>query len=136
MEQAFSMLDVLALIAMIVAFLGISNTLTMNVLERTQEIGMLRSIGMTRKQVLSTIMAEAGALGLLGGVLGVLFGVVLSRLLLASMAAMSGYNITFVLPLTRVILGLLIAVAVAHLAAILPSRQATRVQILEAIRFE
>ena len=136
MEQAFSMFDVLALISMIVAFLGISNTLTMNVLERTQEIGMLRSIGMTRRQVLITIMAEAGALGLLGGVLGVLFGVLLSRLLLASMASMSGYNVTFVLPLARVVVGLLVAIAVAHLAAILPSRQATRVQILEAIRFE
>ena len=136
MEQAFSMFDVLALISMIVAFLGISNTLTMNVLERTQEIGMLRSIGMTRKQVLITIMAEAGALGLLGGVLGVLFGVLLSRLLLASMASMSGYNVTFVLPLMRVFVGLLVAIVVAHLAAIVPSRQATRVQILEAIRFE
>lgn len=136
MEQAFSMFDVLALIAMIVAFLGISNTLTMNVLERTQEIGMLRSIGMTRHQVLSTIMAEAGALGLLGGILGVLFGLVLSRLLLAAMASMSGYSITFALPVARVILGLLIAIAVAHLAAILPSRQAARVEILEAIRFE
>jgi putative ABC transport system permease protein len=97
---------------------------------------MLRSIGMTRRQVLITIMAEAGALGLLGGVLGVLFGVLLSRLLLASMASMSGYNVTFVLPLARVVVGLLVAIAVAHLAAILPSRQATRVQILEAIRFE
>ncbi len=136
MEQTFSMFDVLALIAMIVAFLGISNTLTMNVLERTQEIGMLRSIGMTRWQLLVTILAEAGVLGLLGGILGALFGMVLSRLLLASMAAMSGYNIAFVLPLMRVIAGVLVAIIVAHVAAIIPSRQASRVQVLEAIRFE
>ncbi|MDV7391100.1 FtsX-like permease family protein [Arthrospira platensis SPKY1] len=136
MQAAFSMFDVLALIAMIVAFLGISNTLTMNVLERTQEIGMLRSIGVTRRQVLGMILAEAGALGLLGGVLGIVFGLFLSRLFLASMAAMSGYAITFVLPAARVVAGLIVALGVSHLAALLPARHATQVRILDAIRFE
>jgi putative ABC transport system permease protein len=136
MRAAFSMFDVLALIAMIVAFLGISNTLTMNVLERTQEIGMLRSIGMTQRQVLGMILAEAGALGLLGGVLGILFGLFLARLFLASMATMSGYSVTFVLPFMRVAAGLVVALLVSHLAAILPARRATRVHILDAIRFE
>ena len=136
MAQAFSMFDVLAVISMIVAFFGISNTLTMNVMERTQEIGMLRSIGVLRKQVLSMIMAEAGVLGLLGGVLGLLFGILLSRLFLLSMATMSGYTLTFVLPVTRVVIGLIIAVAVSHLAAILPARRATQVRILDAIHFE
>ncbi len=136
MAQAFSMFDVLAVISMIVAFFGISNTLTMNVMERTQEIGMLRSIGVMRKQVLSMILAEAGVLGLLGGVLGLLFGILLSRIFLLSMATMSGYTLTFVLPMTRVVVGLIIAVAVSHLAAILPARRATRVRILDAIHFE
>ena len=136
MRAAFSMFDVLALIAMIVAFLGISNTLTMNVMERTQEIGMLRSIGVTRRQVLGMILAEAGALGLLGGVLGIIFGLFLSRLFLASMATMSGYSLTFVLPLMRVVAGLIVAIIVSHLAAILPARRATQVRILDAIRFE
>lgn len=136
MRSAFSMFDVLALIAMIVAFLGISNTLTMNVLERTQEIGMLRSIGVTRRQVLGMILAEAGALGLLGGVLGIGFGLFLSRLFLASMETMSGYALTFVLPLLRVVAGLIVAIIVSHLAAILPARRATQVRILDAIRFE
>jgi putative ABC transport system permease protein len=136
MRAAFSMFDVLALIAMIVAFLGISNTLTMNVLERTQEIGMLRSIGLTRQQVLGMILAEAGALGLLGGVLGIVFGLFLSRLFLASMETMSGYALTFVLPLMRVVAGLIVAIIVSHLAAILPARRATQVRILDAIRFE
>lgn len=136
MQAAFSMFDVLALIAMIVAFLGISNTLTMNVLERTQEIGMLRSIGVTRQQVLGMILAEAGALGLLGGILGIVFGLFLSRLFLASMATMSGYSLTFVLPLMRVVVGLIVSIIISHLAAILPARRAMQVQILDAIRFE
>ncbi len=136
MRSAFSMFDVLALIAMIVAFLGISNTLTMNVLERTQEIGMLRSIGLTWQQVLGMILAEAGALGLLGGVLGIVFGLFLSRLFLASMAAMSGYSLNFVLPWPRVVAGLIVSIIVSHLAAILPARRATQVRILDAIRFE
>jgi putative ABC transport system permease protein len=136
MRSAFSMFDVLALIAMIVAFLGISNTLTMNVLERTQEIGMLRSIGVTWQQVLGMILAEAGALGLLGGVLGIIFGLFLSRLFLASMATMSGYSLSFVLPWPRVVAGLIVSIIISHLAAILPARRATQVQILDAIRFE
>lgn len=65
--QAFTLFDVLALITMILASLGVANTLTMNVLERTQEIGMLCGVGMTRAQVGKMILAEAGVMGLIGG---------------------------------------------------------------------
>ncbi len=51
MKTAFSMFDVMAILAVLIASLGIVNTLTMNIIERTQEIGMLRAIGMTRSQV-------------------------------------------------------------------------------------
>ena len=60
MDQAFSMFDVMALIAIVVGSLGVVNTLTMSVIERTQEIGMLRAIGMTRPQVIRMVLAEAG----------------------------------------------------------------------------
>jgi putative ABC transport system permease protein len=136
MGQAFSMFDVLAIIAMIIAFLGITNTLTMNVMERTQEIGMLRSIGMTRGQVVGMIMAEAGLMGVIGGVMGLLFGLILSRILLWAMSAMSGYEVSYLMPAARVALGLLIAIAVAQLAAVLPANRAARTSILEAIHQE
>jgi putative ABC transport system permease protein len=136
MQNAFSMFDVLALIAMLVGFMGIMNTLTMNVMERTQEIGMLRGVGMTRLQVLVMILAEAVQIGLLGGVLGLAFGVILSRIIMASMKAMSGYTLAYVLPLERILLAILMAVIISQLAALLPALKAARTRILEAIQYE
>lgn len=136
MSQAFSMFDVLALIAMLVGFMGITNTLTMNVLERTQEIGMLRAVGMTRGQVVRMILSEAALMGLIGGLMGLVFGVVLSRLFLSAMTSMSGYRLTYVLPLGNVLAALLIALLTSQLAAILPTLRAARTRILEAIQYE
>jgi putative ABC transport system permease protein len=136
MDQAFSMFDVLAMIAVLVASLGIVNTLTMNVMERTQEIGMLRGLGMTRGQVVLMILAEAGMIGLVGGLLGLVFGVILSRIFLLSMTAMSGYQLTYILPTQGIIVGLVLAIVVAHVAATLPARRAARVRILDAIHYE
>ena len=130
------MFDVLALIAMLVGFMGIMNTLTMNVMERTQEIGMLRGVGMTRLQVLVMILAEAVQIGLLGGVLGLAFGVILSRILMAAMKAMSGYTLAYVLPLERVLLAIVMAVVISQLAALFPALKAARTRILEAIQYE
>ena len=126
----------LALIALFVAGLGVVNTLTMNVIERTQEIGMLRSIGLTRGQVLTMILAEAGLMGLIGGLLGLVFGILLTRIFLFAMTAMSGYKVTYVIPLIAVIAGVLISLVVSQLAAILPARRAAKIRILEAIHYE
>jgi len=90
MQRAFRMFDVLALIAMLVDFMGITNTLTMNVMKRTQEIGMLRAVVMTRGQVVCMVLSEAALMGLIGGVMGLVFGVVFSRLFLSAMTSMSG----------------------------------------------
>ena len=63
LNQAYSMFDVMAIIALLVGALGVVNTLTMNVLERAQEIGMLRSIGLTRGQTMVMVLAEVSADG-------------------------------------------------------------------------
>lgn len=136
LDQAFSMFDVLALIAIVIGFFGIANTLTMNVMERTREIGMLRGVGMTRPQVLGMILAEAAMLGLIGGVLGIVFGIILSRIFLLAMTAMSGYQLTYTFPLQRGLLALVIAVLVSQLAAMLPAGRAARIRILDAIQYE
>lgn len=136
MTQANSMFDVLALIAMLVAALGVVNTLTMSVIERTQEIGMLRSVGMRRRQVVTMILAEAGLMGLIGGGLGLVFGLVLSRIFLLSMTAMSGYRLTYVIPWQGILFGLIVAWLVSQIAAVLPAQRATRISVLEAIHYE
>lgn len=136
LRQSYILFDALALIAMFVAGLGVVNTLTMNVMERTQEIGMLRSVGMTRRQVVQMILAEASLMGVIGGAFGLVFGVVLTRIFLWSMTAMSGYKLTFILPLIAIGVGWLIALVVSQLAALLPARRAAQFQILEAIQYE
>ncbi len=129
MAQSFSMFDVLAMISVIVASLGVVNTLTMNVMERTREIGMLRSIGMTRWQVVWMVLAEAAIMGIMGGILGVLLGVLLSRIFLLAMMAMSGYELDFLMPAQGIINGLLIAILASQLAAIFPSLRAARLRV-------
>jgi len=135
-SQAFSMFDVLALIAMIVASLGVVNTLMMNVLERTREIGMLRSLGMTRRQVAKMILAEAGLIGIIGGAFGLVFGLFLSRLILTAANAIQGYDLTYVLPKEGILISLFIALITSQIAAIWPARRAAGIRIIEAIQFE
>ncbi len=136
LNQAYSMFDIMAIIAVLVGALGVVNTLSMNVVERAQEIGMLRSIGLTRGQTLVMILAESLLMGLIGGVLGLGFGLLLTRIFLWSMTALSGYSVTFVLPIQAVLAGLLIALFVSQLAAIFPARRAARTRILDVIQYE
>ena len=136
MDQAFSMFDVLAMIAILVGFFGIANTLTMNVMERTREIGMLRGMGMTRGQVTRMILSEAALMGIIGGIMGVIFGVVLARIFMLAMTAMSGYQLEFVLPSQKIWIALFIAVVISQVAAFFPSIRAARIRILEAIQYE
>ena len=136
LNQAFMMFDVMGVLAVIIASLGIINTLTMNIMERTQEIGMLRAIGMTRGQVIKMVLSEAGLMGVIGGLIGLLFGVLLSRIFLAGMTAMSGYKLDFIVPAGGVVIGLVIALGISQLAAFQPARKAAKTNVLEAIRYE
>jgi putative ABC transport system permease protein len=136
MDQAFRMFDVLTLISIVVGSLGVVNTLTMSVIERTREIGMLRAIGTTRGQIVRMVLAEAGLMGIIGGVVGLVTGIVLARILFIGMTTMSGYQLTFVLPPEAVYISLIAALIVSQLAAIPPSIRAARIRILEAIHYE
>lgn len=136
MSQAFSMFDVLGILAVMVAALGVLNTLTMSVVERTREIGMLRSIGMTRMQTVQMILAEAGLLGIIGGLLGLVFGLALTRIFLAAMGAMSGYALAFVMPARAMWMSVAVAIGTSLLAALLPAIKAARTPMLTAIHYE
>ncbi|MGE5137902.1 MAG: ABC transporter permease, partial [Rudaea sp.] len=135
-SQAFTLFDVLALIAMIVAALGVVNTMTMNVVERTQEIGMLRALGMTRLQVIKMILAEAGIMGLIGGAFGLVFGLFLSRLFLMALSLMQGYELNYVVPVEGVLVSVFIALVVSQLAGLWPARRAAGLRVIESIHFE
>jgi len=129
-------LGIVAAISLIVGGVVIMNIMLISVGERTQEIGMLRAIGMTRGQVVMMVLAEASLMGVIGGLIGIVFGILLSRIFLTGMAAMSGYRLTFILPTVGILIGLIVSIVVSQIAAIQPARKAARTNVLEAIRYE
>jgi putative ABC transport system permease protein len=133
LERVFGLLDVLALAAVVVAALGIVNTLSMDTWERARELGMLRAAGMTRRQAWRGVLVEAGILGLIGGVVGVLAGIAVGVVLVATAG---GLEAGFRLPLAAIGLALVAGVALAMLAAAQPARIAGRRPIVAAVRSE
>lgn len=134
--QAFVLFDVLGLIGLVVAALGVVNTMLMNVLERTRELGGLRSLGMMRTQVQRMILAEATTLGFIGGLFGVAFGAVLADVFVIGVRTIGGFVITSQPPYWPMVYSFGIALVVAIAAAWYPARRAARVNIIAAIKHE
>ena len=134
--QTTALFDALAWIAVVVAALGVVNTLLMNVMERTREIGMLRGGGMTRWQVIKMILAESGVMGLIGGVLGIGVGIVLARVFIISVNQMQGYNLAYQMPSDALLFAIIVSLVVSQIAAVWPSARAARLHVIEAIQFE
>ncbi len=134
--QAFALFDVLGMIGVVIAALGVINTLMMNVFERQREIGGLRSLGMTRAQVARMILAESGAMGFIGGIFGVAFGLALSRIFLLGIEGVAGYTLNYYLPPETLGISAIIALLVSQGAALYPAFKASRVRIVEAIQHE
>jgi putative ABC transport system permease protein len=128
--------NVVVYIAVLVAGLGVVNTMTMNVLERVREIGMLRAVGMTRSQIGSMVLAEAGAMGIIGGAFGLALGWLIAEDMVAEMANGSGWQFEFIFPTLAFISAALTAVIVSQLAALYPVWRAGGMRIVEAIQHE
>ena len=133
-DQLLGLVTALLLLAVVVAILGIVNTLVLSVLERTRELGLMRAVGATRRQVRTIVRRESVLMAMLGAVtgiaLGTLWGVALSR-------AMTDEGITTVsVPTTQLLLYLVIAAAVGVVAAIGPARRASRVDLLTAMALD
>ncbi|MFF0548530.1 ABC transporter permease [Streptomyces sp. NPDC004311] len=121
--------------ALIVSVLGVVNTLAMSVFERTQEIGMLRAIGLDRSRVKNMIRLEAVVISLFGAVLGIVIGVFLAWAVGTTLTkALPGYEL--IIPYDRIGLFLLLAAVVGVLAAMWPARSAARLNMLTAIKTE
>jgi putative ABC transport system permease protein len=131
--RVFGLFDALALIAVLVAALGIVNTLTMGVVERVREIGVLRAIGMTRVQASRMVVVEAAVLGLVGSVLGAVVGLAAGLVLLV----LSGsYGPSAGLPWASIALAAVLGLAGPAIAAWYPSRLASGISIVRALKFE
>ncbi len=133
--RVFGLFDALALVAVLVAGLGIVNTLTMNVYERVREIGVLRSAGMTRPQVWRMVVVEAGVLGVVGAILGCASGLVAGQVMIG-LAGGGGLRLPFDPDWRTIGAAAAFGIAVAMLAAVWPARQAARVSIVRAVQFE
>jgi putative ABC transport system permease protein len=118
-------------LSVVIAALGIVNTLAMSVIERTREIGLLRAVGLGRTQLRRMVRLEAVVISVYGAVLGVVlgtaFGVALSR-------SLSSQGITeLAVPVPRMLTFLLVAAVIGVLAAAGPARRAARLKVLDAI---
>jgi putative ABC transport system permease protein len=133
-DQLLAIITVFLGLSLFIAVLGITNTLALSVFERTRELGLLRAVGMTRRQLRRMIRWEAVIIALFGGLLGVAIGV------LFGMAAIAAIPETFIdivsIPVQRLAFYLLISSMFGMLAAIFPARRASRLDVLEAIGYE
>jgi putative ABC transport system permease protein len=128
-----NLLYVLLALSVIVSLLGIVNTLVLTVYERTREIGMLRAVGMTRRQVRMMIRYESIVTALMGAALGMAVGIFLALLITH---ALSSQGIVFAVPYLQLVYFVAAAIVVGLLAAILPARRAARLNVLEALQYE
>lgn len=131
---ALGVVGMLLTLAILIAVLGIVNTLALGVVERTREIGLLRAIGMDRRQLRRMLQVESIAISLLGAVLGVLIGVLFGASIQSVMAE-DGLGVLDV-PVLQLAIAVLVAAVVGVLAALWPSRRAGRLDVLRAIATE
>jgi putative ABC transport system permease protein len=131
LNSTLNILYVLLALSVLVSLFGIVNTLVLTVFERTRELGMLRAIGMTRRQVRRMIRYESVITSLIGAVIGIALGIVLAVLLIS--------RVDFIVlswPVVSLLIFVLAAIIVGLIAAIFPARRASRLNVLEALQYE
>ena len=121
-------------LSLIIAMIGVANTLSLSVYERTRELGLLRAVGMTRPQLRSAIRWEAVLIALLGTVVGLAVGMVISYALVKSLGDF-GLS-TFKVPVGLLLFQVLVAAALAVLASWFAARRAAKLDVLDAIATE
>jgi len=128
-----SLIFVMLLLSVLIALLGITNTLSLSIIERTREIGLLRAVGMSRKQVRRMIRWESVIISVFGAVLGICLGILFGW---AVVRALSEQGLLFVLPGGQLIGALFAAGVAGVVAAVLPAWRASRLNVLNAISYE
>ncbi|MES1248671.1 MAG: ABC transporter permease [Actinomycetota bacterium] len=133
MNSILNLLYVLLALSVVVSLFGMINTLVLSVWERTREVGMLRAIGLSRRQTRRMIRQESVVTGLIGAGLGLPVGLVLAY---AVTHALSRFGVAFELQATTLVKFLVIGVAAGVLAAVAPARRASRLNVLAALQYE
>jgi putative ABC transport system permease protein len=124
-----------ALLAMsvIISLFGIVNSLVLSIFERTREIGMLRAIGLSRRQTRRMVRYESVITSVIGGILGTLVGLFFGWVMAKGLA---NQGIEFSVPVGQLIIFLIVSALAGVVSAILPARRASRIKVLEALSYE
>ena len=133
-DQVLITVNVLLLLAVVIAVLGIGNTLALSVFERTRELGLLRAVGMSRRQTRRMVRWESAIVSLFGAVLGVAVGVAFG--VAASMAMPDSFLDSVAVPVGTLVGLVVLAIVAGLLAAIMPARRAAKLDVLRAIASE
>lgn len=131
-----AVLIAIASISLIVASIGIMNTMLMSVMERTHEVGIMKAIGAKNRNVLSLFLLESGMLSVVGGVLGCVLGVTGANVISIGIGAALGEGIPAIVRPEVLLGGILVAVLVGVLSGLYPARKASRMSPVEAVRYE
>jgi putative ABC transport system permease protein len=135
--QSMALANMQVLIAIVIGVLGVVNTLLISVLQRTREIGLIRAIGMTRRQASRIVVLEAFFVSIIAGIIGILGGILAGWFPLRAFAlAVTGFDTPVVVPWVHALAALLVAVIIGLLASMIPARRAARVNVLQAIGYE
>ena len=130
-DEMLAVVNVMVALAVIIALIGIANTLALSVFERTRELGLVRAVGMTRRQLRRMVRFEAALVATFGAVLGVAVGVLFGWGVVTALP--DSFASTLAIPIPSIALLVIVAAMAGVLAAVLPARRAGRLNVLDAI---
>ena len=133
LDMILNIFYVLLALSIVVSLFGMVNALALSVFERTRELGMLRAVGLTRRQTRRMIRWEGVITALIGAALGIPLGILLAAVVTQ---ALHDLDVTFALPVAIIVAFAFVAMIAGTLAAVLPARRAARLNVLEALHYE
>jgi putative ABC transport system permease protein len=133
LRSVLNLLYVLLALAVIVSLFGMVNTLVLAVFERTRELGLLRAVGMTRRQVRRMIRHEGVITALIGSGIGIPLGIGLAALVIQTLGK---YGVGFSLPVGTLVAFVVVTIVAGMAAAMMPARRASRLNVLQALQYE
>lgn len=134
-KMAMSVFYIMVIMLAVPGLIAMANTMSINVIERTREIGMLRAVGATQTQIKRMVFAESVLLSALGTTMGILVGLFLSYLLVKAISVI-GFNTEFYFPTSGIIASIIVGLVFGIIAAAVPARQAANTVIVEALQYE
>ena len=132
-DKTLNIFYVLLALSIVTSLFGMVNALALSVFERTRELGMLRAVGLTRRQTRRMIRYESIVTALIGAAFGLPLGILLAAVVTR---AMHELDVSFALPLLTILAFAIVAIIAGTLAAVLPARRASRLNVLEALHYE